>query len=204
MDIYGICRWCERCNQPSQPEFRYILSLAVKDHTTEQWLTAFQVGLPRGIARKARDLSSISVTTSCCDGNLLRGSSFIAQHCSRCFMDISCSQFRCNLVWWYVHAATSSWKRNVARECVWSALIFIVMFGKVASMHHLFQFACSHHEPSCWSLLLDIKTQHESILPAKRCLPLTSCCQVSLSDILACVCVPFAGIWAGHHGPQRR
>ena len=38
-------RWCERCNGPSQPEFRYILSLAVKDHTTEQWLTAFQVGM---------------------------------------------------------------------------------------------------------------------------------------------------------------
>ena len=33
---------CCRCGQEAQPEWRYILSLQVDDHTGQTWLTAFQ------------------------------------------------------------------------------------------------------------------------------------------------------------------
>lgn len=35
--------WCERCQQNSAVEWRYILSAQVSDHTGQQWITAFQV-----------------------------------------------------------------------------------------------------------------------------------------------------------------
>lgn len=56
--------WCERCNQPSQPEFRYILSLAVKDHTTEQWLTAFQESGQDIMGLSADDLRNLENSES--------------------------------------------------------------------------------------------------------------------------------------------
>lgn len=37
--------WCERCQQNSSVEWRYILSAQVSDHTGSHWLTAFQVGV---------------------------------------------------------------------------------------------------------------------------------------------------------------
>ena len=39
----NVCRWCERCQAASPPEWRYMLSLQVSDHTGQEWLTAFQV-----------------------------------------------------------------------------------------------------------------------------------------------------------------
>ncbi len=40
---HNACRWCERCQAASAPEWRYMLSLQVSDHTGQEWLTAFQV-----------------------------------------------------------------------------------------------------------------------------------------------------------------
>ena len=43
-DPSGDGNWyCERCAQEAQPDWRYILSLQVDDHTGHIWLTAFQV-----------------------------------------------------------------------------------------------------------------------------------------------------------------
>ena len=35
--------FCDRCNANSTPEWRYILSCQIADHTGQAWLTAFQV-----------------------------------------------------------------------------------------------------------------------------------------------------------------
>ena len=46
-DPSGDGNWyCERCAQEAQPDWRYILSLQVDDHTGNIWLTAFQVSIP--------------------------------------------------------------------------------------------------------------------------------------------------------------
>lgn len=39
----GTSWFCERCQQQSQPDWRYILAVQVEDHTNSFWLTAFQV-----------------------------------------------------------------------------------------------------------------------------------------------------------------
>lgn len=39
----GEVWYCERCQQTSQPDWRYILSVQADDHTGHVWLTAFQV-----------------------------------------------------------------------------------------------------------------------------------------------------------------
>ena len=39
------CRFCERCNQMAQPEWRYIVSITLDDHTGHTWATAFAASL---------------------------------------------------------------------------------------------------------------------------------------------------------------
>ena len=46
----GETWFCDRCNTPSTPEWRYILSCQIQDLTGQTWLTAFQVQPPRGPA----------------------------------------------------------------------------------------------------------------------------------------------------------
>lgn len=36
--------WCDRCQQESRPDWRYILTVKADDHTGGMYLTAFQVG----------------------------------------------------------------------------------------------------------------------------------------------------------------
>lgn len=44
-----LLRFCERCNQTAAPEWRYIVSLTLEDHTGNTWATAFaETGKQKG------------------------------------------------------------------------------------------------------------------------------------------------------------
>ena len=52
IDSFGLllfCRFCERCGHTAEPEWRYILSVILEDHTHNTWATAFaEAGQPCG------------------------------------------------------------------------------------------------------------------------------------------------------------
>jgi len=53
---------CEKCNKSySNPDYRYILSLDVLDHTGNQWLTCFNEVAEKLIGHKAQELQDIRV-----------------------------------------------------------------------------------------------------------------------------------------------
>lgn len=51
--------WCERCQAAGTPEWRYMLSLQVSDHTGQEWLTAFQEAGEEIMGMSASDLKAL-------------------------------------------------------------------------------------------------------------------------------------------------
>ncbi|KAL3155866.1 hypothetical protein ABBQ32_012870 [Trebouxia sp. C0010 RCD-2024] len=55
----GNAWWCERCQAAGTPEWRYMLSLQVSDHTGQEWLTAFQEAGEEIMGMSASDLKAL-------------------------------------------------------------------------------------------------------------------------------------------------
>lgn len=55
----GEPMFCERCGKSAQPEYRYILSMQVADHTDNHWCTAFNEAAPEVLGKSAGELKAL-------------------------------------------------------------------------------------------------------------------------------------------------